>query len=138
MTISAATARAISALRNSSTYFICALSSPRAHRVLCPAEGDPAVHQERVSDAHGRHQFHRDLRPLAGGVLAQRVIAVERNHPHGDAGVGTNDTAVVIDGAGAERRLVLFMVQRNPPLETHRWSGGRKADAEGTCCLSSA
>ena len=66
------------------------------------------MRQEDLSHLNGGHEFYGYLGPVAGGVFAEGVVAFDGDYAHGDAGVGADDAAVVVEGAVARQQSGLL------------------------------
>src|ERR671920_2639219 len=88
--IPAATARASSQFLNSSTYFT---KIPLLRRT--PPDGYPSMRQQNLSRLDRHHQLHRYPCPATGGILAEGIVPLCRDHPYRDTGVGAGDAPIV-------------------------------------------
>jgi hypothetical protein len=82
------------------------LVSISACQVFWPdlSDGYAAVGQQYLSWPHGGDEFHGYLCLVSGGVFAEGVVALDRDDPHWDAGIGADDASVVVEGAVAQQR----------------------------------
>src|SRR5215211_2435248 len=60
------------------------------------ADGDAAVREQDFSHCYGGDQLYGYLGPVAGGVIADGAVPINRDHTHRDTGVGAGDAPVVV------------------------------------------
>ena len=62
------------------------------------------MHQDHVAGLDRSHQLHGDPFPVASGILTERVVVVDVEHPRRDTNVGANAAVIMIQAAGAGQR----------------------------------
>jgi hypothetical protein len=63
------------------------------------ADGDASVCKQYFSHGYRLDKFQCDLGPVSDGVFAEGVVAFDGDDPKGDACVGADDAAVMVEGA---------------------------------------
>src|SRR5580765_5924109 len=112
-------------------------SGPRGVRVLCRAEGPPAVRRERVENDDARdHALAEEIEALRAGAHGERAVAALGQH----LAQGLTYIVVILDDEHL-RAVLLYRTHRRLLLSTERWRCGYSDScnrASSTFCFRGA